>query len=144
MFCVAVWGWICDEPFYIIDAWNISLCPTVSIWRWISGIFFESIMFTLIAFLLVIVSSCEGTFGPLGNALLQSKSVLSLVQPADCVPPPIEGLNLTDKEQELLKDICWKDSWNNATNLLKAERGIPEGVICTAVQWWVSALMCVL
>lgn len=50
---------------------------------------------------------------------------------------PVEGLNLTAAEQELLQYICWpvEDAEPEATLLEAEARGVPAGVNCTVVEW---------
>jgi hypothetical protein len=59
-----------------------------------------------------------------------------------CGEPPVQGLELTPAEQELLQYICWPPE--GVEGLLEAEqaarlgeerRGVPPGVNCTVVPW---------
>jgi hypothetical protein len=59
----------------------------------------------------------------------------------DCLPPseiPVQGLNLTAREQELLSQLCWPRGYQNELNLPTVTykgRGIPEGVQCNLTTW---------
>ncbi|KAI3432222.1 hypothetical protein D9Q98_003784 [Chlorella vulgaris] len=49
---------------------------------------------------------------------------------------PVNGLQLTPSEEELLQHICWpEDGATIAAETLGASRGVPAGVNCTVVPW---------
>lgn len=62
-----------------------------------------------------------------------------------CAPAsaiPTAGLNLTAEEQELLQFICWPEAGAEEAGerlVRGTRRGIPPGVECKAVTWWVRA-----
>ena len=61
---------------------------------------------------------------------------LSKCLPLEAIP--LEGKNLTAREQRALPSVCWRNDLptNTAAKLARpASRGIPAGVTCNVTKW---------
>lgn len=89
--------------------------------------------------LLVLGASVVASAVPEQQQQREQRLFAAAPSPHSCGEVPVDGLELSPAEQELLQYICWpQEGAALAEALLEgaaAPRGVPAGVNCTVVQW---------